>query len=190
MRFLKFKILRTQRKIELSDTESCSSESSEESAYSSASSPIHNLSKKHTKINIKKLQKKKKKTKHSINRLANKNIAKNYGRAIANFAASSLAMPYIEDMFQSDEVLKASFREYALSMRDFIQNLETLRDAMVAHSYDSEMLITFKAAFQKAAEVFMKYFSVNWIFSGKLLYKHEYLKQRGKILRRVMSAKA
>jgi len=118
-------------------------------------------------------------------KLAFKNILKNYGRAIANFAASDMAIPYLEEIIKEKNVSWKGFVQYAHSMRDFIQNIETFRDSMLRNEYETQQRVDYKEIFRRAAEVFMKYFSVNWIFSGKMLYKMEYLKIRGTLLRRI-----
>jgi hypothetical protein len=70
-------------------------------------------------------------------------------------------------------------------MRDFIQNIETFRDSMLRNEYEPKEKEDYKEFFRMAAEIFMKYFSVNWVFTGKMLYKMEYLKIRGALLRRI-----
>jgi len=118
-------------------------------------------------------------------KLANKNIIKNFGRAIANFAASDIAFPYLEPLLKEKNVNWKDFVHYALSMRDFIQNIETFRDSMLRNEYEPKEKEDYKEFFRMAAEIFMKYFSVNWVFTGKMLYKMEYLKIRGALLRRI-----
>jgi len=46
-----------------------------------------------------------------------KNIVKNFGRAICNFAASGLARPYLNDLIKKEEV----------DIRDFIQYVRGIR---------------------------------------------------------------
>lgn len=128
------------------------------------------------------------KDKKQLNRrqkLANKNIIKNFGRAIANFASSNLAIPYLEDMKELKKDNLKGFINYALEMRGFIQNIDTFKESLVITDQDGKMKILFKQVFRKIAIVFMKYFSVNWIFSGKTLYKQEYLNFRGSLLRKI-----
>ena len=125
------------------------------------------------------------KTKARREKLANKNIVKNFGRAIANFASSDLAFPYLEPLLKEKNVNWKDFVHYALSMRDFIQNIETFRDSMLRNEYEGKQKEDYKEFFRKAAEIFVKYFSVNWIFSGKMVYKMEYLKMRGTLLRKI-----
>jgi hypothetical protein len=121
----------------------------------------------------------------SREKLAMKNIIKNYGRAIANFSASKIAFPYLEKFLKERDVNWEGFIDYALTMRDFIQNIETFRDSMLKNDYEGKQKADYKEVFRISAEIFMKYFSVNWIFSGKMLYKMEYLKLRGNLLRRI-----
>jgi hypothetical protein len=122
--------------------------------------------------------------------LVTKNLVKNFGRAIANFAASSLAMPYIpESTFKSEEE-RDRFIDYCLAKRDEIQTIESFKDAYWADDNDEEEMKVFKKTFQRLAEVFMRYFSVNWIFTGRMRYKEEYLKFRGALLRRILDPEA
>jgi hypothetical protein len=48
---------------------------------------------------------------------------------------------------------------------------------------DSKETQNQKLVFQRVSEIFIKYFSVNLIFTGRLNYKQEYLKFRYKMLR-------
>jgi len=50
---------------------------------------------------------------------------------------------------------------------------------------DEEEIRNIKCLFKEMAEIFIKYFSVNWIFSGRLQYKKEHLKYRFNLLRRL-----
>jgi len=119
-------------------------------------------------------------------KLARKNIVKNYGRAIANFALSDLFLPYIENDPLKSQVDWDEFLAFAKHARDAIQNAETMRDSFLIRIEDSERQIAIKRLFQKAAEIFIKYFSINWIFSGKLIYKQVYVQARGDLLRKIL----
>jgi hypothetical protein len=50
---------------------------------------------------------------------------------------------------------------------------------------DTEKEMEFKNILKKLGEIFIKNFSVNWIFSGKMTYKEAHLKFRFKMLRRI-----
>lgn len=137
-------------------------------------------------------RKRKKKRKNPMRRkiLATKNILKNFGRAIANFASSQIALPYIQNTEEWKAINQEDFNKYALGTRDYIQNIDTFRDCFLIKEDDVEEEKNLKRLFQKAGLAFMKYFAVNWIFSGKIEYKLEYLKYRGKILRRIQNPDA
>lgn len=117
--------------------------------------------------------------------LVTKNIIKNYGRAIANFASSDLSLPYIESYCKKHPLDVEKFIDYCLIVRDQIQSIETFKDAFISYTCDTPEVMEYKKLFQELAVVFMKYFSVNWIFQGKMLYKEDYLKFRGALIRRI-----
>jgi hypothetical protein len=50
---------------------------------------------------------------------------------------------------------------------------------------DDEYTRSYKRVFQGISKVFIKFFSVNWIFDGKLKYKNEHIKFRNRMLRRI-----
>jgi len=77
------------------------------------------------------------------------------------------------------------FREYIKERRDSIKGINEFRSFLIITSKDNPKLVSFKQAFQSLAESFIKYFSVNWVFTSKLEYKMEYLKCRHLILKRV-----
>jgi len=52
---------------------------------------------------------------------------------------------------------------------------------------ENPMITKFKRLFQVISEIFIKYFSVNWIFDSKVQYKQAHLKFRFKILRRIQN---
>ena len=135
-------------------------------------------------------RKKKKRTEEELEKLVSKNMIKNYGRAIANFASSSLAIPYMDNLTKGIKFDHASFMNFSLSLRDFIQNDETLKLVIIPQEGDSEEDSTFKRIFRELAIVFIKYFSFNWIFNGRLQYKQEYLKFRGNMLRKLRNAES
>lgn len=123
---------------------------------------------------------KKRKLKESIE---TKNIVKNYGRAIANFALSDTAAPYLEQIQEFKLIPKGTLTEYCNRMKTSICSFNSLRAAVMLDQSEPTELVYVKKVFRRIAEVFMKYFSVNWIFGGKLLYRNVYLKHRGPLLR-------
>ena len=117
--------------------------------------------------------------------LVHKNAVKNFGRAIAAFACSKLSEPYLQEIETKISFERKSFLNYAYKMKSSIQSLPSFREALLVREGDSPTTRSHKQVFQKIAEIFVKYFSVNWIFSGKVLYKQEYLKLRGAMLQRI-----
>lgn len=119
--------------------------------------------------------------------LVTKNVVKNYGRAIANFACSALSVPYLENIQKIIPFSLNTFLDYAAQVKGVIQSITSFRDAILVKENDSITTKTNKLVLQRIAEIFIKYFSVNWISSSKLFYKLEYLKLRGTILRKIRS---
>jgi len=117
--------------------------------------------------------------------LSHKNVAKNFGRAICNFILSDLADPYIVSIEECSVSEIKAFKKYIQDKKDGLSGVVELRALLLIQNKDSEKIAKFKRIFQKVAEIFIKYFSVNWIFSGKLTYKMEYVKYRNKLLRKI-----
>jgi hypothetical protein len=122
-------------------------------------------------------------SKHSARAI--KNMAKNYGRAICNFALSTAADEYVNGLCKAGEVNPQEFRGYLGKEKDSIEGIDTFRGLLLISIEDDHLQRKYKKIFQKVAEIFIKLFSVNWIFDGKVTYKQEYLKYRFKMLRRV-----
>jgi len=123
--------------------------------------------------------------KSSTENLSLKNLAKNYGRAICNFILLDIADPYLYAIPETSMIEVKAFRKYIQEKKDHLNGVAELRSLLVVQSKDTEKTINYKKVFQQLAQVFIKYFSVNWIFSGKLTYKLEYLKYRSKLLRKI-----
>jgi len=117
-----------------------------------------------------------------------KNASKNYGRAICNFILSAEAKDtYNKDVFSKFNVDPGEFLNYILEKKEGLNGIKEFRALLLITPNDDEKLISFKKAFQQLSVIFIKYFSVNWIFSGKLSHKMEYLRCRYKMLRRVQN---
>jgi len=116
-----------------------------------------------------------------------KNIVKNYGSAIISFSYSELSKPYLEPFFQEYGVASKEFSDFVDQARTAVTGITSFRNMLLINEDDDEKCVACKHVFQKIAEVFIKYFSVNWIFSGKVTHKLIYLKYRGKMLRRIQN---
>jgi len=116
-----------------------------------------------------------------------KTIVKNYGKAIASFAISPIAIPYLTPLLTQEGVRLDDFVEYITKGKESIEGIDTLRALLLAKGNDNSRIASFKIVFREIAEIFIKYFSVNWIFSGRMMNKKVHLKFRFKMLRRIQN---
>jgi len=118
-----------------------------------------------------------------------KNIVINYGKAIFSFAMSDLAKEYIERHFRQEAFDLVKFHEFLTEMKPRISGYKNLEGVFVVdEERDNEEIVLYKKVLKMLGEVFIKYFSVNWIMHGKVFHKMVYLKYRFTILRRVVQA--
>ena len=127
----------------------------------------------------------KKKKRPSPETLSVKNISKNFGRAICCFINSSLADDYIFYLHGKWPLNTSLFKNYINDKRDELNSLDSYKDLLVIKGNEGEESKNFKYMFKALAIIFIKYFSVNWIFSGRSCYKQELLKARFQILKRI-----
>ena len=117
---------------------------------------------------------------------SSKNIVKNYGRALTNFALSKTAIPYLLPFLQKEKIELKEFREFISSRKDKINCIVKLRELLLVKKEDTEKIASIRRIFQKISEIFIKFFSVNWIYSSSKLYdKMTHIKCRFKLLRRI-----
>jgi len=116
-----------------------------------------------------------------------KNVAKNYGRAICNFILAGLGDPYLEKMTLGHEVTIEGFKNFIKEKKNTLDGIDQFREMLLTKEDDPQEVNQYRIMFQKLGEIFVKYFSVNWIFGGRLNYKQEYLKFRYKVLRRIQN---
>jgi len=116
-----------------------------------------------------------------------KNIAKNFGKAICNFSLSSVAAPYLEKILAKEKITVEYFKNFINYAKQKIDGLFSFRSVLMPAENESPAQIAVKNAFKQISEVFIKYFSVNWIFNGKMVHKRAHLFFRFKILRRIKS---
>ena len=129
---------------------------------------------------------------------SSKNIMKNYARALANFALSNIAAPYLQQIIinkscnqqakQSVEYQLAGFKAFVEKNKQKINCIKNLRGLLLADgTKDTAEVMCFKELFQEISVIFMKFFSVNWLFSSKIGDKKAHLKYRMKLMRRVQN---
>ena len=118
-----------------------------------------------------------------------KNIVKNFGRAMITFAISKLASPYIEKELKIHNITEKEFTQYLYLRKENMDGISSLRGLLLVEEDDDAKTVSIKKVFQWACEVFIKLFSVNWIFNSKLGDKMVHVKARFKILRRIRDPK-
>jgi len=117
---------------------------------------------------------------------ATKNIVKNYGKAICSFACSEIGKPYLETVLEKHNIKQhKEFLTYISKVKESIDSIQSFRSLLLVREDDPADVVAFKKAFAAIGEVFIKYFSVNWIFSGRITHKDTHLKFRFKMLRRI-----
>ena len=119
------------------------------------------------------------------NPLSSNNVMKNYSRALTNFALSDIAQPYVESSLKSHGIARVYFYRFIRKDKQKMNCIQSLRNKLLIYPSDVENVAKCKKVFQAVCEVFLKYFSVNWIFSSKVNDRMTHLKYRFKILRRV-----
>ncbi len=114
-----------------------------------------------------------------------KNLVINYGRAISGFALSKLADSYLEPLVKREQVTLDDFKKYIQGTKEMIGGISTFRQILIVTEKDTPQEASYKKLYSYIAEVFLKYFSVNWIIHGKMAHKEVYLKYRFPMLRRI-----
>ncbi len=114
-----------------------------------------------------------------------KNVVKNYGKAMCSFAYSDLSEPYITPMIKKERITREGFNEWVQNNKERVDGIVRLRWLLLANPQDEPVVKSYKRVFQKISEIFLKYFCVNWIFSGKLTHRGTHLSLMHKMLRRV-----
>jgi len=114
-----------------------------------------------------------------------KNIVKNYGRAMINFATSRVAFPYLKNKLKEESLHYNSFKKYLENRKENMDGILSLRNLLLICPEDEQKISSIKKIFQYTCEIFVKYFSANWIYNSKVGDKLSHLKARFKILRRV-----
>jgi len=114
------------------------------------------------------------------------NVMKNYSAAMKHFALSHIAVAYLSELPEIEIVSHETFRSILISKKK-VNCIKTLRKLLLQEEGDSRETREFKTLFQKSCLVFIKFFSINWIFNSKLTERSKYLHYRGKLLRRIQN---
>jgi len=118
----------------------------------------------------------------------NKNIVKNYARAMVNFALSRVATPYLQELFQKEEYADLKgFLIFIEAKKEEVTSIRRLRDMLVVSEQDGELVAGYKRVFKAIGIIFIRDFTVNWVYNSKIADKLTHLKYRFKMLRRVQN---
>ena len=181
MRFLKQKIQRSAelKKLALEKFEAEADEQLQELSISTRSSPSHSNRKNKEEANSPfRFDQKRKKT-------PCENIIKNYSRAMTNFAISPLALPYLDTILPKASSNLTTFLNFVKKKKRSVNCIKKLREMLPHQGNRNAPNLAEKKAFQALCVIFLKYFSVNWLFNSKIDNKETHLACRFKILRRV-----
>ena len=113
------------------------------------------------------------------------NIMKNYSRALINFAISQTAKLERNFALERENLDELDFLKFIEHEKRKVNCIKNLRQKLLIKADDSELTTKCKRAFQELCVVFLKTFSVNWIFNSKISDRKTHLMYRFKILRRV-----
>lgn len=116
-----------------------------------------------------------------------KNIVKNYGKAICKFSTSPMALPYLQDLIQAEGVQLTGFVNFVNLIKDQIDGLHHFRSVLLPNRRDDAETAAYRRIFKSAGLIFIKLFSVNWIFNSKIVHKIAHLGFRFKMLRRIQN---
>jgi len=119
--------------------------------------------------------------------LSGDNIMKNYGRAMTNFALSTTARSSLVVITAKYRVSLQDFNDYIRSKKKSANCIKQIRKMLPIDGEENEEDFILRKVFQEISIVFLKFFSVNWLYSSKIAEKTQHLKYRFKILRRVQN---
>jgi len=114
-----------------------------------------------------------------------KNIVLNYARAIANFAISKLALPFLNSYIVNGQINHQGFVEFVTSGKANIGGIKSFKTLLVTKETDSAQVSLYKEIFRMLSITFVRDFSMNWIACGRVTNKDVYLKYRVHILQKL-----
>ena len=92
--------------------------------------------------------------------LTSNNIMKNYSRALANFALSDIAEPYVMLGVQEQNVPKSHFGRFIRKDKQKLNCIQSLRNKLLIFPDDTDSMMKCKKVFQSVCVAFLKNFSV------------------------------
>ena len=117
----------------------------------------------------------------------NRHMIPNYSKALMAFATSSIAVYYLEPALQREGITLDDFVSFVNKAKQTHSNIVAFRKLLLIGSEEEVKTVACKVVFRMISEVFIKYFSVNWIMHSRVTQKLMYLKFRSKMLRRIQN---
>jgi len=114
-----------------------------------------------------------------------KNVNLNFIRAVFWFANSHIAIPYLKTLLLKEKQKFTDFTTFLHENKSKINGIHGFLSMVKVEKNDTEKQIALKKIFQALGEIFVKFFSVNWIFHSKVENKQIYLNHRHLFLRRL-----
>lgn len=116
-----------------------------------------------------------------------KNIILNYAKAIASFATSTLALPYLHYHVTNGYLNYKEFVEFVSVEKANIGGIKSFKNLLIVKETDTQQIVLFKEMFRMLSLIFVRDFSVNWITYGRVTHKEIYLKYRLQILQKLQN---
>lgn len=110
-----------------------------------------------------------------------KNALKDYGRAICAFILSDSSKAYLPKDSEKDFNLP-EFREFIEKSRIQLTGVKGYKKVLLGKRKNSPRTFLYKKLFKKMALIFIKFYALGWIYSGKVKYKIEYVNIRHKLI--------
>jgi len=74
---------------------------------------------------------------------------------------------------------------YIRERKEKVNSIDSLKRLLIVMEGDTPEEQEYKLLFKDVSIIFLKYFSANWIYGGKLMHKKDHLRFRFKMLRRI-----
>jgi len=116
-----------------------------------------------------------------------KNIILNYAKAIASFATSTLALPYMHYHVTNGYLNYKEFVEFVSTEKANIGGIKSFKNLLIVKDTDTPQIVLYKEMFRMLSLIFVRDFSVNWITYGRVTHKEIYLKYRLQILQKLQN---
>jgi len=94
-----------------------------------------------------------------------------------------MALPYLNPLLRQEYVTREDFINFVNKVKPMVVGLFKLRSVLVTYPKDNQEVRAYKEVFRRIGEAFIKFFSVNWIYNGKLQHKEAHPRYRFKMLR-------